>query len=151
MMDVSKKPYHGKLENICNRIKIKREFTGICCMQLKLLNKYWCFSMLCSGEPRFRTTANLDNHHDLIKNKNNSFLPLRGSDSDNMKCGQRTLWWLAGSRNHWLKEFTLVILITQSTDQKILSHNTQLNLFSLIHVYNFIFRYLVGNSYFEKE
>ena len=129
-MDVSNKSYHGKLENICNRIKMKR-FTGICHMQLKPLNKHWCFSVLCSGEPRFRTTANLDNHQDGIKNKNNLFPPLRGSDSDNMKCGQRTLWWLAGSRNHWLKEFTLVILITQSTDQKILPHNTQINLFSL--------------------
>ena len=26
----------GKLENICNRIKMKREFITICCMQFKL-------------------------------------------------------------------------------------------------------------------
>ena len=36
MMDVSKKPLQGKVENICNRIKMKREFISICCMQLKL-------------------------------------------------------------------------------------------------------------------
>ena len=38
LMSVSKKPLHWKLENICNGIKMKREFTGICCMQQKLLN-----------------------------------------------------------------------------------------------------------------
>ena len=27
----------GKLENICNRIKMKRLFAKICCMKLKLL------------------------------------------------------------------------------------------------------------------
>ena len=38
MMYVSKKSKQGKLENICNRIKMKQEFTRICCMQLKLVN-----------------------------------------------------------------------------------------------------------------
>ena len=37
-MGVSKKPYQEKLETICNRIKMKREFIRICCMLLKLLN-----------------------------------------------------------------------------------------------------------------
>ena len=37
MMGISKKPQQGKLENICNRIRMKREFISICCMQLKLL------------------------------------------------------------------------------------------------------------------
>ena len=38
MMGVSKKPQQGKLENICNTIKMNREFTRSCCKQLKLLN-----------------------------------------------------------------------------------------------------------------
>ena len=38
MMGVSKKPQQGKLENIYNRIKTTREFTRICCQQLKLLS-----------------------------------------------------------------------------------------------------------------
>ena len=38
MMDVSKKPLQGKVENICNRVKMKREFVRVCCMQLKLLS-----------------------------------------------------------------------------------------------------------------
>ena len=38
MMGESKKPQQEKLENICDRIKMKREFTSVCCMQLKLLN-----------------------------------------------------------------------------------------------------------------
>ena len=37
-MGVSTKPLQERLENICNRIKIKREFPRICCLQLKLLN-----------------------------------------------------------------------------------------------------------------
>ena len=36
-MRVSKKAI-TKLENNCNRIKMKREFVRICCMHLKLLN-----------------------------------------------------------------------------------------------------------------
>ena len=40
---ISKKPLQGKLENICNRIKMKREFTRICYMQLKLLNAVKCY------------------------------------------------------------------------------------------------------------
>ena len=40
MIGVSKKPEQGKLETICNRVKMKREFIRICCMQLKLLNAF---------------------------------------------------------------------------------------------------------------
>ena len=38
MMGVPKKPQQGKLENICDKIKMKREFIRICCMQLNLPN-----------------------------------------------------------------------------------------------------------------
>ena len=38
MIGVFKKPQQGKLENICSTMKMKREFTRICCKQLKLLN-----------------------------------------------------------------------------------------------------------------
>ena len=38
MMYVSKKSKQGKLENICNGIKMKKVFIRICCMLLKLLN-----------------------------------------------------------------------------------------------------------------
>ena len=34
-MGVSMKLWKTKLENICNRIKVKEEFTTICCMRLK--------------------------------------------------------------------------------------------------------------------
>ena len=87
MMDVSKNPYQGKLENICNRINMKREFTGICCIAAEAVQQ----TLMFSNALQWRAPANLDNHQDLIKNKNNSFPPLRGSDSDDMKCGQRTL------------------------------------------------------------
>ena len=40
MIGVPKKPEQGKLETICNRVKMKREFIRICCMQLKLLNAF---------------------------------------------------------------------------------------------------------------
>ena len=37
-MNMPEKPSQGKLENIYNRIKMKRGFFVICCIQLKLLN-----------------------------------------------------------------------------------------------------------------
>ena len=42
-MDVSKKPYQGKLENICNRINMKREFTGICCIAAEAVQQTLMF------------------------------------------------------------------------------------------------------------
>ena len=42
MIGVPKKPEQGKLENVCNRVKMKREFIRICCIQLKLLNAIKC-------------------------------------------------------------------------------------------------------------
>ena len=38
MMGVPQKPKQGRLENICNRIKVKNKFIRICYTQLKVLN-----------------------------------------------------------------------------------------------------------------